>query len=57
MMPKGIFYADLRLANYLYFEVPFIDANIFLQFYHFSNDDLGEIHKLTVLMENGEVVL
>lgn len=23
MMPKGIFYADLRLANYLYFEVPF----------------------------------
>ena len=22
MMPKGIFYADLRLANYLYFEVP-----------------------------------
>lgn len=24
MMPKGIFYADLRLANYLYFEVPLI---------------------------------
>ena len=22
MMPKGIFYADLRLANYLNFEVP-----------------------------------
>jgi hypothetical protein len=26
MMPKGIFYADLRLANYLYFEVP---SNLF----------------------------
>jgi hypothetical protein len=23
MMPKGIFYADLRLANCLYFEVPY----------------------------------
>jgi hypothetical protein len=22
MMPKGIFYADPRLANYLYFEMP-----------------------------------
>ena len=35
----------------------FIDTNIFLSFYHFSKDDLGEIHKLTVLIENGEVVL
>jgi hypothetical protein len=23
MMPKGIFYADPRLANYLYFEMPY----------------------------------
>ena len=28
MMPKGIFYADLRLANYLYFEVPVKWRNI-----------------------------
>ena len=35
----------------------FIDTNIFFSFYHFSKDDLGEIHKLTVLIENGEVVL
>jgi hypothetical protein len=24
MMPKGIFYADPRLANYLYFEMPLL---------------------------------
>ena len=29
MMPKGIFYADLRLANYLYFEVPLSEIQLF----------------------------
>jgi predicted nucleic acid-binding protein len=35
----------------------FIDTNIFLSFYHLSNDDLEELHKLTVLLEEGKVVL
>lgn len=35
----------------------FIDTNIFLSFFHLSNDDLEEIHKLTVLIEKGEVIL
>jgi predicted nucleic acid-binding protein len=35
----------------------FIDTNVFLSFYHLSNDDLEEIHKLTVLLEKGDVVL
>lgn len=35
----------------------FIDTNIFLSFFHFTNDDLEEIHKLTVLVEKKKVVL
>lgn len=35
----------------------FIDTNVFLSFYHLSNDDLEELHKLTVLLEKGDVVL
>lgn len=35
----------------------FIDTNVFLSFYHLSNDDLEEIHKLTVLIEKREVTL
>jgi len=35
----------------------FIDTNIFLSFYHFSNDDLEELAKLSVLLEKDEVVL
>jgi len=35
----------------------FIDTNIFLSFFHLSNDDLEEIHKLTILIEKGEVTL
>lgn len=35
----------------------FIDTNIFLSFYHFSNDDLEELKKLSVLLEQGKVKL
>ncbi|MBL0625424.1 PIN domain-containing protein [Aeromonas jandaei] len=35
----------------------FIDTNVFLSFYHLSNDDLEELHKLTVLLEKGDVNL
>jgi len=35
----------------------FIDTNVFLTFYHFSNDDLEELRKLRVLLEREEVVL
>ena len=35
----------------------FIDTNIFLSFFHLSNDDLEEIHKLTILLEKGNVKL
>lgn len=35
----------------------FIDTNIFLSFYHLTNDDLEEIHKLAILIKNGKVVL
>ncbi|EPE1743127.1 TPA: PIN domain-containing protein [Vibrio diabolicus] len=35
----------------------FIDTNVFLSFYHLSNDDLEELHKLTVLLEKGEITL
>lgn len=35
----------------------FIDTNVFLSFYHLTNDDLEEIHKLTVLIEKKEVTL
>lgn len=35
----------------------FIDANIFLDFYHFSNDDLDELKKLIDLINKGEITL
>jgi len=35
----------------------FIDTNVFLSFFHLSNDDLEEIHKLAVLIEKGDVAL
>lgn len=35
----------------------FIDANIYLDFYDFSNDDLDELHKLVGLIGAGEVTL
>lgn len=35
----------------------FIDTNIYLNFYDFSNDDLEELHKLAALIEHGEVTL
>ena len=35
----------------------FIDANIFLDFYHLSGGDIEELRKLVALVENGEIVL
>lgn len=35
----------------------FIDTNIFLSFYHFTNEDLEELKKLGVLLEQGKVKL
>lgn len=35
----------------------FIDTNIYLSFYHFSNDDLEELKKLDALINNGKVIL
>lgn len=35
----------------------FIDTNVYLSFYHLSNDDLEEIHKLAVLIKNNQVKL
>jgi predicted nucleic acid-binding protein len=35
----------------------FIDTNIFLSFFHLSNDDLDELHKLTVLLEKKQITL
>lgn len=35
----------------------FIDTNIFLSFFHLTNDDLDELHKLTVLLENKQITL
>ena len=35
----------------------FIDTNIFLSFYHLTNDDLEELRKLKALLESGQVVL
>ena len=35
----------------------FIDTNVFLSFYHLSNDDLEELKKLIVLIDNKEVTL
>lgn len=35
----------------------FVDANIYLDFYHFSNDDLDELKKLVDLVNKGEITL
>ena len=35
----------------------FIDTNVYLKFYHFSNDDLEELSKLKVLMDNDQLEL
>lgn len=35
----------------------FIDTNIYLKFYHFSNDDLEELRKLTVLIDESKIEL
>ncbi len=35
----------------------FIDTNIFLSFYHFTNDDLEKLSNLTFLLENEEAIL
>lgn len=35
----------------------FIDTNVFLSFYHLTNDDLEELRKLKALLEKGIVVL
>lgn len=35
----------------------FIDTNIFLNFYHFSNEDLQELDKLSVTIRNKEIEL
>jgi flagellar biosynthesis chaperone FliJ len=35
----------------------YIDTNIYLTFYHFTNDDLNELEKLVVLLENNEIEL
>lgn len=35
----------------------FIDTNIFLSFYHFSNDDLEELNKLSLLLQQGKTKL
>lgn len=35
----------------------FIDTNVFLSFYHLSDDDLEEIRKLSVLLERGNIRL
>ncbi|MGX7667607.1 PIN domain-containing protein [Flavobacterium pedocola] len=35
----------------------FIDTNVYLKFYHFSNDDLEELNKLLVLLDNNKLEL
>lgn len=35
----------------------FIDTNVYLKFYHYSNDDLEELNKLIVLMDNDKLEL
>ena len=35
----------------------FIEANIFLDFYHLSDGDIEELKKLVALVENGHIVL
>ncbi|MCC7305021.1 MAG: DUF4935 domain-containing protein [Alphaproteobacteria bacterium] len=35
----------------------FIDANVYLSFYHMTSDDLEELEKLVVLIKNKEIIL
>lgn len=35
----------------------FIDTNVYLKFYHYSNDDLEELNKLQVLLDNNKLEL
>ena len=35
----------------------FIDTNVYLKFYHYSNDELEELRKLIVLIEQEEITL
>ena len=35
----------------------FIDTNVYLSFYHYSKDDLDELHKLSALVERNEIQL
>lgn len=35
----------------------FIDTNVYLKFYHYSNDDLEELNKLLVLLDNNKLEL
>lgn len=35
----------------------FIDTNVYLKFYHYSNDDLEELNKLIVLLDNNKLEL
>lgn len=35
----------------------FIDTNVYLKFYHYSNDDLEELNKLLVLLDNDKLEL
>lgn len=40
------------MANSLY-----LDTNVYLSFYHLSNDDLEELKKLSVLTNSGKLTL
>ena len=40
------------MANSLY-----LDTNVYLSFYHFSNEDLEELKKLSVFTKSGEIIL
>ena len=35
----------------------YLDANIYLSFYHYSEDDIDELDKLLVLLEEKKVIL
>lgn len=35
----------------------FLDANIFLDFYRFSKDDIDEMSKLITLVDQGEIII
>lgn len=43
--------------NYIMTIHLFIDTNVYLKFYHYSNDDLEELNKLQVLLDNDKLEL